>query len=95
MPVDVTAISSAYTYDYVVPLSAVTEGTDGSYVLYAVMTRDGLFGEEQCVQAVTVKKQAKNSLSMAVAGDGLYMDMELVVSTDRPLSNGETVRVQE
>ena len=95
MQVDVTAISSEYYYDYVVPLSAVTQSTGGEYVLYAVLTRDGLFGEEQYVQAVTVKKQAKNSLSMAVAGDGLYMNMELIVSTDRPLSDGETVRVQK
>jgi len=94
MQVDVTAISSEYTYEYVVPLSAVSEASNGSYTLYTLGTRDGLFGEETYVQAVSVKKLAENSLSMAVSGDGLYMTLTVVVSADKSLTDGETVRVE-
>lgn len=81
------------SYDKVVPLTAVN-GSEGEYTIYALKTRDGLFGEEQYVQQVEVEKLAESVLSMAVQADALWEGDKIVVSSTGPLADGETVWVE-
>ncbi len=79
-------------YNTVVPLSAVHEDMGEIYVYY-VYEADGLFGKENRVKKSTVTKQDENDFNMAVEGD--VGAGQVVVSTTRPLSDGQRVRVME
>ena len=82
-----------YSYMLVVPLSAVWETANGALVIYTVETRGGLFGEETYIKELPIKEVIKNNVSMAISGEGVHEFLEVVTATDRPLTDGETVKV--
>ena len=91
--VSVTAVLSSHTYPAVVPLSAIYEDSAGSHYLYMVGTRDGLFGEEQYAEKVSVEVLEENSFYAAV-DQGMFAGRDIIVSTTKALDDGKVVVVE-
>jgi len=88
--VSVTAVLSSRVYPCVVPLAAVYEDAGGSHYLYMVNTRDGLFGEEQYAEKVTVEVLEENSFYAAL-DQGMFAGRDIIVSATRALEDGKVV----
>ena len=93
--VNITAVSSSDVYDYIIPLSAVSETASGGLSIYALKTRNGLFGKEDYVEEISIEEIAKNNISMAISGEGITADLQIVISASRPVSEGQIVKVEE
>ena len=77
----------------VVPLNAISKDENRDTVVYVLPARDGLFGEEYYVKKVKVDQLEKNNVKSAINGDDISAYIEVVVSSSRALTSGETVRV--
>lgn len=91
--IKVNYIISSDLYENVVPLNAISIDENRDKVVYVLQTRDGLFGEEYYVKEVKVDQLEKNNVKSAINGDDISTYSEVVVSSSRALTSGETVRV--
>lgn len=91
--IKVNYIISSDLYENVVPLNAISINENRDKVVYVLQTRDGLFGEEYYVKEVKVDQLEKNNVKSAINGDDISTYSEVVVSSSRALTSGETVRV--
>lgn len=91
--IKVNYIISADLYENVVPLNAISMDENRDNVVYVLQSRDGLFGEEYYVKKVKVDQLEKNNVKSAITGDDISTYSEVVVSSSRALTSGETVRV--
>ncbi len=78
-------------YDALVPLSAVKEDQNGTY-LNVVQTERGLFSETNTVVQVRVEVEAQNGIFAAISGNCEPTDF-IVVDTDKVIADGAQVRV--
>lgn len=91
--IKVNYIISSDLYENVVPLNAISKDENRDTVVYVLQSRDGLFGEEYYVKKVKVDQLEKNNVKSAINGDDISAYIEVVVSSSRALTSGETVRV--
>lgn len=91
--IKVNYIISADLYENVVPLNAISLDENRDKVVYVLQSREGLFGEEYYVKKVKVDQLEKNNVKSAITGDDISTYSEVVVSSSRALTSGETVRV--
>lgn len=78
-------------YNALVPLSAVKEDQNGTY-LNVVRTERGLFSETNTVMQVRVEVEAQNGIFAAISGNCEPTDF-IVVDTDKVIADGAQVRV--
>lgn len=78
-------------YNALVPLSAVKEDQNGTY-LNVVRTERGLFSETNTVVQVRVEVEAQNGIFAAISGNCEPTDF-IVVDTDKVIADGAQVRV--
>ena len=75
------------------PLSAIHEDTSGKYVL-TVEERPGILGTEKVAVRIPVTVVDYNSEKAAVEG-ALYLDSQVIISSKRPIGEGDRVRMGE
>ncbi|MEG0711362.1 MAG: HlyD family efflux transporter periplasmic adaptor subunit [Niameybacter sp.] len=80
-------------YQYVLPIEAVKEDNNGSYVFVAKKKTTTL-GEQMVAERVDVMKLDKNQSSVAVQGAFGPQDT-LIVNSNKPISSGNRVRLIE
>lgn len=90
--VDITVVLSSDYYQIIVPLSALSEGADGSGIFVAE-AYSGLFGEEYRVKFYDVTVLAQNEISAAVEMKDTFWATTVVSYTTGPIYDGDTVKV--
>lgn len=81
-------------YATCVPLSALME-ENGVYSVYVLDVQDSVLGEVQIVRKVTVDVLDKNENMAALSDGSLSPQQKVVVDTDREITEGSRVRLQE
>lgn len=81
-------------YPSCVPLSALYE-EQGSYYVYVVDTENTILGEAMVARKVPVNVLDKNTSMAALENGALSQSQKVIVSTDRELTDGSRVRLQE
>ncbi len=87
------AVQYSKTYNACLPLSAIHEDTSGKYVL-TVEERPGILGTEKVAVRIPVTVVDYNSEKAAVEG-ALYLDSQVIISSKRPIGEGDRVRMGE
>lgn len=89
-PAEIRIMRISQVYNYVVPLNAIKR-LNGEDVIFVLRKRNGVFGEEYYVQAVTIKIIDRNNTKVAIEGYLNYDDI-IVSSTTKSLINRMEVK---
>ena len=81
--------------DFVVPLEGIHETGFGTYIIYVIETRPGLFGPENFLIEKTVTVLYDNGRIAAIEGGFLNHRMSIAIRPSGPLRDGDTVWVRE
>ncbi len=94
--ITVTADRSNQTFDHVIAASAVSEDNTGTYV-YVVDKTSGPLGDRYVVRRISVTVQEGNGSLVAISGQGLddQGDLMIVTRSEEPLHNGDRVRLED
>lgn len=79
-------------YGTTLPLGALRSGQNGEFVL-VLREKQTVMGTEQTVAQVPVTVKARDSERVAVEADGLLPEDRVVVSSSKPIDQGDRVRV--
>lgn len=79
-------------YSTTLPLGALRSGQNGEFVL-VLREKQTVMGTEQTVAQVPVTVKARDSERVAVEADGLLPEDQVVVSSSKPIDQGDRVRV--
>lgn len=93
--IKVKLLLSSNAYDNIVPLNALSEDGKGNVIVYVLKTRDGLFGKESYVEECVVNQIQKNSINTVILAGEINEYSDVIVSSSKPLTSGEIVRVVE
>jgi multidrug efflux pump subunit AcrA (membrane-fusion protein) len=93
MNADVEIRKRTQNFDLLIPLSALHQDNT-SYFVYVVAQKEGALGAETTVDRVDVSIIDQDSTRAAVQGGAGLRD-EIVTRSDRDLSDGDRVRVEE
>jgi multidrug efflux pump subunit AcrA (membrane-fusion protein) len=85
--------SNSKAYNTLIPIDALREGDDGYYV-YVISQKKGTLGDEYFARQVKVEVEAYDSSKAAVSDGVMPMD-KVIVTTDKTLSDGDQVRLQD
>lgn len=85
-----TLTQTTDTYDMKVPLSAIAE-SNGNKGVYRVRTRDSVLGETEYAEFVPVKVIETDAQSAAIEATLSDKD-QVIVSTSKPINDGDRVR---
>ena len=85
-----TLTQTTDTYDMRVPLSAIAE-SNGNKGVYRVRTRDSVLGETEYAEFVPVKVIETDAQSAAIEATLSDKD-QVIVSTSKPINDGDRVR---
>ena len=85
-----TTMQTTDTYDMRVPLSAIAE-SNGNKGVYRVRTRDSVLGETEYAEFVPVKVIETDTQSAAIEATLSDKD-QVIVSTSKPINDGDRVR---
>lgn len=91
--VRITVRQTSQRYYTIVPLSALREDSQGKFV-FILEEQSGALGTKQIARRVEVQLLEKNATSAAVSG-GLSDWDRLVERGDRPLKDGDRVRIKQ
>ncbi len=82
-------------YKCVVPSSAVSEDNNGNFV-YVIVGSSTPLGDKYTVKRVDVTVEATDGAASAIKGEGLdKYDVMIVVRAEKPLENGQRVRLED
>ena len=82
-------------YKCVVPSSAVSEDNNGSFV-YVIVGSSTPLGDKYTVKRVDVTVEATDGSACAIKGEGLdKYDVMIVVRAEKPLEDGQRVRLED
>lgn len=82
-------------YKCVVPSSAVCEDNSGNFV-YVIIGSSSPLGDKYNVKRVDVTIEATDGAATAISGEGLdKYDIMIVTRTEKPLENGDRVRLED
>lgn len=87
--VTVKVIAKSELYDNCIPVNALYSEGEGKYYMYIVGEASGMFGETEVAKKVNVTVLDKNN-EYAAIGESVYENV--IIETNRDLSNGERVR---
>lgn len=91
---DFTISAEEGPYSTCVPLSALME-ENGIYSVYVMDVKDSVLGKVQTVRKVTVDVLDKSESMAALADGSLSSQQKIIVDTDREITEGSRVRLQE
>ncbi len=91
--VSCTISTSNRQYENVVPKGAVQQDTEG-YFIYVLVTKNSPLGERYIARKVPVKVIAEDATSCAIEGAGISYQY-CIVRTEKPITNGEQVRLAQ
>lgn len=91
---DIEVVQKSQNYSTVIPIQALHESQDGSYVLI-VEEQQGVMGTELVVKSLNVTVVDKNNTSAALEEGLLTGDQEIVESSSRVIEEGSRVRKKE
>ena len=86
-------VESEEEYEQKIPLSALREGTDGTYCLI-LSESSGMLGTVQTAKRVPVSVLEKDSQSAAVIAE-LTREDQIIVSSEKYVEEGDQVRIME
>ena len=89
-----TATRKSESYDYLVPVTAVWQENSKAYVLL-LETENTVLGEQYIARKAEVEILDKNSSYVAVSGNSLSADCQIITDSDRTVGNGDVVRMLE
>lgn len=92
--VDFTVQKDEGPYNCCVPLSALY-GEEGREYVLVLDTVDSVLGEVQVARKVSVSVKEKNETSAALEEGALSSSQKVITETDREISDGSRVRLQE
>lgn len=82
-------------YKCVVPSSAVSKDNNGSFI-YVIVGSSTPLGDKYNVKRVDVSVEATDGAACAIKGEGLdKYDVMIVVRAEKPLENGQRVRLED
>lgn len=87
----VDILHSSDKYDFIVPLSALHSDETGDYVLVA-REKDTFLGTELVAAKVQIKTGDADTEYAGVASDALSTDDKVIISVDKQIEAGDTVR---
>ena len=88
----ITITEKSEKYDSCLPLSALRTGSNGDYVL-VLREKSTVMGTERTVVAIPVTVKDKDSELMSIESSLLYDD-RVVTSANKPISEGDSVRLE-
>lgn len=88
-----TMSTSNRQYENVVPKGAVQRDSEGSFI-YILVTKNSPLGERYIARKVPVTVLAEDSTSCAIEGPGVNFAY-CIVRTEKPITNGEQVRLAQ
>lgn len=91
--VDVTIRKKGTPYMCTVPNSSVITAGGNSYV-YVLKTKDGIMGEENYVEQVSVSVLESDDFNSALSNSSITSDDKIVVFSSKPLSNKIQVKLR-
>lgn len=78
---------------FLVPLSSVSAGTDGTYCLFLVLEQEGAWGKEYvCKKVLLDYAETDPDQETAVVSGGMLSRFPVVWESERALQDGEQVR---
>ena len=80
-------------YDMVVPYEAIHQNQDGTYFVYVLKQRSGLFGDEYYPEMVNVNVLYENGIRAAVNSLNVTKSQSILTWSSNYLISGKTVRV--
>lgn len=80
-------------YDKVVPSTAIITGAYNKKYVYIARQRKGLFGPEHYAVLVEVQVIAGDDIYTAIGGWNVTVFDDVVISSSKPLTDGEVVKV--
>ncbi|KAF1296212.1 hypothetical protein BAU15_10525 [Enterococcus sp. JM4C] len=83
----------ATKYQECIPIEALKMESGNAYYVYSLATKDTVLGKEKVLEKIKVELLDKNTQFAAVTG--INHGKEVVVSTDKEIGKGTTVRVNE
>ncbi|MBR5358128.1 MAG: HlyD family efflux transporter periplasmic adaptor subunit [Clostridiales bacterium] len=92
--ITVRADKSNKDYDCVIPSSAVNKDNSG-YFVYQIIGSSSPLGDKYTVKRVDVTVQDDDGTYAAISGDKLDKDAMIVVRSEKPLEDGERVRLED
>lgn len=92
--ITVRADKSNKDYDCVIPSSAVNKDNSG-YFVYQIVGSSSPLGDKYTVKRVDVTVQDDDGTYAAISGDKLDKDAMIVVRSEKPLEDGERVRLED
>ena len=82
-------------YDMVIPYSSVISGGENKNYVYVAKEREGLFGAEYYAKLTEVEIIDNNSMHAALKGWVVTPSDDVIISSSKSLTSGETVKVIE
>ena len=92
--ITVRADKSNKDYECVIPSSAVNKDNSG-YFVYQIVGSSSPLGDKYTVKRVDVTVQDDDGTYAAISGDKLDKDCMIVVRSEKPLEDGERVRLED
>ncbi len=92
--IELTVGDKSSTYNLVVPLTAIKEDKNGTYVLQVVI-KDSPLGNRYYAQRVNVTIIVKDDKYAAVQSDDLEMNAYVVTTSSKPVKPGDQIRLKE
>ncbi len=92
--ITVRADKSNKDYECVIPSSAVNKDNSGTFV-YQIIGSSSPLGDKYTVKRVDVTVQDDDGTYAAISGEKLDKDAMIVVRSEKPLEDGERVRLED
>jgi multidrug efflux pump subunit AcrA (membrane-fusion protein) len=92
--ITVRADKSNKDYECVIPSSAVNKDNSG-YFVYQIIGSSSPLGDKYTVKRVDVTVEDDDGTYAAISGEKLDKDAMIVVRSEKPLEDGERVRLED
>lgn len=92
---DVNLVTKAVSYENVVPLSALSINGYGKYCVHTYDISKTIIGTEAKAREIQVEVLDKDNYNAAISGSGISMGVEVIVESQRVITNESKVKVIE
>ncbi len=92
---DANLVTKAVSYENVVPLSALSINGYGKYCVHTYDISKTIIGTEAKAREIQVEVLDKDNYNAAISGSGISMGVEVIVESQRVITNESKVKVIE
>lgn len=92
---DANLVTKAVSYENVVPLSALSINGYGKYCIHTYDISKTIIGTEAKAREIEVEVLDKDNYNAAISGSGISMGVEVIVESQRVITNESKVKVIE